>query len=113
MNATMLVGLWLTSVAYAQGERAGGGQPPLSRADESAADKAVDIGSRLELFVDRLLVDHLDHVEFRLHRPQRVPLGKSPLVGSYATVIKHPFPSRPAPRPGNCGPSRCGSAAAA
>jgi len=92
LRTTMLVGLWLTGVVYAQGERervtARGGQTPFSQAGQSAADKAVDIGSRLELFVDRLLVDHLDHVEFRLHRPQRVPLGETPLFGSYATVIK-------------------------
>ena len=65
-----------------------GAEPPLSPAGEPAADKAVDIGSRLELFVDRVLVDRLDNVAFRLHRPQRLPLGKSPLIGSYATVIK-------------------------
>jgi len=56
LRTTMLVGLWLTGVVYAQGERervtACGGQTPFSRAGESAADKAVDIGSRLELFVD-------------------------------------------------------------
>lgn len=58
------------------------------RAEESATNGIIDIGSRLELFVDRCLVDKLDNASPRLHEPQRLPLPKSPLVGGYMTVIK-------------------------
>ena len=34
---------------------------------QTAPGKAIEIGSRLELFVDWLLVDKIDGVEFRLH----------------------------------------------
>ena len=50
--------------------------------------KPVHIESRLELFVDRHLVEKTDNVEFRFHQPHRLPLPKSPLRGAYATVIK-------------------------
>lgn len=53
-----------------------------------ATESPIHIGSRLELFVDRHLVDGMEGVEFRLHHPHAAPLPKSPLVGSYATVIK-------------------------
>ena len=47
-----------------------------------------DLGSRLELFVDRSLIESLDRVEFRLHEPQRMPLPLSPPQGLCLTVIK-------------------------
>mgnify|MGYP002410383589 FL=1 len=49
---------------------------------------AIDIADRLELFVDRALIDKLNGAELRLHEPQPMPLAASPLRGSYATVIK-------------------------
>ncbi|MBM3859900.1 MAG: hypothetical protein FJ395_09655 [Verrucomicrobia bacterium] len=55
---------------------------------DGAESKPVDIGSRLELFGDRHLIDRLDGLELRLHAPQQQPLPKSPLTGSYLTVIK-------------------------
>ncbi len=48
----------------------------------------INIGSRLEMFVDDLIIESMDNVEFRLHQPQRMPLPESPLKGNYATVIK-------------------------
>ncbi|MCA1808811.1 MAG: hypothetical protein ABR497_06365 [Kiritimatiellia bacterium] len=42
-------------------------------------EKPIEIGSRLELFVDRLLVDRMDGVAFRMHTPCRMPLARSPL----------------------------------
>jgi len=48
----------------------------------------VNIGSRLELFVDRTLVDTLKGVELRLQTPQPLPLSASPVRGVYMTVIK-------------------------
>ena len=57
-------------------------------AAERAGDATIDIGSRLELFVDRLLVDRMDGVEFRLHEPQKLPPPRSMFRGHYATVIK-------------------------
>jgi hypothetical protein len=56
--------------------------------DLGAAEAPVEIGSRLEMFVDRLLVDRVTGVECRLHHPQKLPLATAPLVGWYATVIK-------------------------
>jgi len=55
---------------------------------EKNENKFIDIGSRLELFVDDFLVDDLTNLEFRLHEPRKLPLPKSPLKGWYATVIK-------------------------
>jgi len=60
---------------------------------QTAAAEPVDIGSRLELFVDRLLIESMDGTSLRLHHP--VPSGRAitfdepwegPFVG-YATVI--------------------------
>lgn len=48
----------------------------------------MNIGSRLELFVDDLIIGSMNNMEFRMHNPQRLPLPDSPLKGSYATVIK-------------------------
>lgn len=55
---------------------------------EIRKDIPVEIGSRLELFVDSLLIDNLIGVELRLHSPVKFPLSKSPVKGSYMTVIK-------------------------
>jgi hypothetical protein len=53
------------------------------------ADDPIVIGSRRELFVDRLLIDRMDGVELRLHHPVRATRPKSPLpVAHYITVIK-------------------------
>lgn len=53
------------------------------------ADEPIDIGSRRELFVDRLLIDRTDGVELRLHHPVKAPRPDSPLpVAHYITVIK-------------------------
>jgi len=57
-------------------------------AAEPGVDGAIGIGSRLELFVDRLLIDRMEGVELRLHEPQKYPLAKAPFRGYYATVIK-------------------------
>jgi alpha-tubulin suppressor-like RCC1 family protein len=65
---------------------------PAAAADGDA--EPIRIGSRLELFVDRHLIDALDGAEWRLHTPQKMPLPKSPVIpantgdGHYATVIK-------------------------
>ncbi|MBN1554988.1 MAG: hypothetical protein JXA11_09595 [Phycisphaerae bacterium] len=50
--------------------------------------KSVEIGNRLELFVDRFLVDAMENVSFRLHEPVAQPLPASPLPISYTTVLK-------------------------
>ncbi|MGB7159301.1 MAG: hypothetical protein WBD40_14630 [Tepidisphaeraceae bacterium] len=65
-----------------------------ARAAEPQA--AIDIGSRRELFIDRLLIEKLDRTELRLHRPVdrgRVLAFDAPWEGpycAYATVIKSP-----------------------
>lgn len=50
--------------------------------------RPIPIGRRLELFVDRLLIDKLDGAALRLHEPQRQPRPQSPLPIAYTTVIK-------------------------
>ena len=72
---TAVIGCLTLSAGYLMGEE------PVFR-------KTIDIGSRLELFVDRFLVEKMSNVDFRLHHPQKLPLPKSPLVGYYSTVIK-------------------------
>jgi hypothetical protein len=61
--------------------------PDATITDPDAAPPAIDIGSRLELFVDDHLVAGMQDVAFRLHEPRRQPQAATPLVGSYATVI--------------------------
>lgn len=46
------------------------------------------IASRLQLFVDRELIDTLRGLELRLQTPEQQPLPVSPLKGAYVTVIK-------------------------
>jgi len=61
---------------------------PGSPAAANEGDPGVaDIGSRLELFTDRHLVERLENLEFRLHEPRREPLAASPITGGYMTVI--------------------------
>lgn len=54
------------------------------------AAEPVNIGSRLELFVDRFLIERMDGVEFKLHQPVRMPKAKRPLPANrhYITVLK-------------------------
>ncbi len=50
---------------------------------------AIDLGSRRELFVDRLLIETTQGVELRLHRPTKAPRARSPLPEKHmVTVIK-------------------------
>jgi len=48
---------------------------------------AVDIGSRLELFVDRWLVESLDDAAYKLHTPQPAPADAGCIRGGYVTVL--------------------------
>ena len=48
----------------------------------------MQIGSRLELFVDRVLVERLDGVALKLHAPQPVPPSPARIRGHYVTVLK-------------------------
>ncbi len=59
-----------------------------SIAQDNKNNEVINIGSRLELFVDSLLVDRLVNLEFRMHTPTIAPLPESPLRGSYMTVVK-------------------------
>ena len=58
----------------------------------SAADSAPDpiqIGSRLELFVDDFLVERMEGIERKLHTPARLARPKSPLPDRfYCTILK-------------------------
>mgnify|MGYP001134407928 FL=1 len=59
-----------------------------NRARPPSASAPVDIGTRLELFVDELLVDRLEGVALRLHSPQPQPLARSPVRGAYLSVLR-------------------------
>lgn len=48
----------------------------------------IEIGSRLELFVDGMLIDELRGARLKLHEPQKQPLARHPIAGGYMTVIK-------------------------
>ncbi|MEE8378756.1 MAG: hypothetical protein V3R49_00060 [Gammaproteobacteria bacterium] len=52
------------------------------------ADEPLNIGSRLELFVDYYMIEKLEGVQLKLHTPQLAPLSANPPQGGYATVIK-------------------------
>ena len=57
----------------------------------AGADDAVAIGSRRELFVDRLLVGELKNTVLKLHEPQLMPPVPQPRPhGNYATVLRAP-----------------------
>lgn len=47
----------------------------------------IDIGSRRELFVDRLLIDTMTNAELRLQHPVKVPRADSPLPEKYYFTI--------------------------
>ncbi len=71
-----------------------------------ADDTVLEIGSRRELFVDRFLIDELDHAELKLHPPQLMPAVTPPRPhGHYATVLKsdrgYQFYYRGDTQPGN------------
>lgn len=56
---------------------------------QRTAPAPLEVGSKLQLFVDRELIDALRGLDLRLHAPVRQPLPKSPVKGDYLTVIKH------------------------
>jgi len=80
----------------------------LLAAGAAAAEQAHevrDIGSRLEPFIDRFLIDRLEGTDLRLHHPTLAPPSPKPRPpGHYATVIKdgplYRFYSRGYAKPG-------------
>jgi hypothetical protein len=48
----------------------------------------MQIGSRLEPFIDRYLLDKVDGLELKMHAPQPAPAAPEPIRGHYVTVIK-------------------------
>jgi hypothetical protein len=59
------------------------------RVQADDASKVVDIGTRRELFVDRLIVGELKGASLKLHTPQLMPPVSPPRPhGHYATVLK-------------------------
>ena len=48
----------------------------------------MQIGSRLELFIDRCLLESVDGLTQKMHSPQPAPASSAPLRGHYVTVIK-------------------------
>lgn len=53
------------------------------------SQRPVEIGSRRELFVDRMLIESVDGVQLRMHHPVKAARPKSALpVAHYITVIK-------------------------
>jgi hypothetical protein len=60
----------------------------LSLGGNGVRPEVMQIGSRLELFVDHGLIDRLDGAQLKMHTPQQAPLSPSPIKGYYMTVIK-------------------------
>jgi len=61
----------------------------LLAASSAATAQVLNIGSRLELFVDSTLIERMEGVDVMLHHPQPAPPSQSPPSdGHYATVIK-------------------------
>ncbi len=50
--------------------------------------EAINIGSRLEMFVDHFLIETMNDVELFIHRPVKMPLAENPITGAYMTVFK-------------------------
>lgn len=62
---------------------------PLAAQEKSTSLKPIEIGTRLELFVDDHLVERMTGVAFRLHAPVKQAPAKSPLPsGPYGTILK-------------------------
>lgn len=57
-------------------------------ASPARAEPPVDLAERLHLLADRSLMAEVTGLAWRLHEPVPQPLAQSPLVGSYATVIR-------------------------
>ena len=58
-------------------------------AGSALAQTPIDIGSRRELFVDKLLIAELKNAELKLNEPVKAPRAKSPLPERHMmTVIK-------------------------
>ncbi|MDF1743244.1 MAG: hypothetical protein P1V19_06085 [Gimesia sp.] len=56
----------------------------------TAWSQPIEIGSRRELFVDKLLIDRMHRTELKLHSPVKATRPKSPLPERHMmTVIKH------------------------
>ncbi len=51
-------------------------------------NKTLNIGSRLELFVDRYLVDSMTGTAFKMHEPQPAALAAQPVAGAYMTLLR-------------------------
>lgn len=63
----------------------------ISQTTQSEVDgrrAVVNIANRLELFVDRFLIDHLDRAQLVMHRPVLSPSDNPPSTGHYATIIQ-------------------------
>lgn len=83
--------LWLSLVMSGTAAPVLAKEPGAAPPEPSApVTKAVDIGSRLELMVDRFLVDRLNGAAFRLHTLQPAPPAPRSSMGNwhYATVLK-------------------------
>jgi len=55
---------------------------------QATGTEVIDIGSRLELFVDYYLIDKLDNAQLKLHEPRMVQSPVNVPGSAYATVIK-------------------------
>ncbi len=51
-------------------------------------ENAINMGNKLELFIDDHLIDTMSNARLLMHRPQPMPLPQSPFTGSYMTVLK-------------------------
>lgn len=60
----------------------------IADADRVGAQEPIDIGDRLELFVDDLLIGQLQNSKLKLHPPQRLRGRPTRPFGHYATILQ-------------------------
>jgi len=77
---------WLAQAAVGTAALATARLTPATLAADASAP--LELGSRLELFLDRYLIDRLTGATLQMHAPAKLPRARSPLIGAYTTVIK-------------------------
>ncbi|MBM3823884.1 MAG: hypothetical protein FJ404_13535, partial [Verrucomicrobia bacterium] len=77
---------WLAQTAFGIAALAAARFNPATLA--AGASAPLELGSRLELFLDRYLIDQLTGARLQMHAPVKLPRPRHPLIGAYTTVIK-------------------------
>ena len=80
---------WLKTSGSLGGLAMANALSPFPAASAAEASSAINIGSRRELFVDRLLIERMRGAALKMHSPVKTPRAKSPLpVRHMKTIIR-------------------------